>query len=896
LKIRAVDEQGKPIRNVRFYAAYVTDDMGRGPKRPVRSDKEGNAVLGGLKPTEYMLTALHNDYAFAGRKIVFQEPFEIQEVVLKMQEGFSVEGKAICSDGLAASGWTISAEPIWWHSIYHRSGHPIDENGHFVLNHVLPGDHEVTISIPKDGGSTGLWSTSMTLPPDRGLLELNIPKPSPHNGVSISGKLTFVGGQYERGTWVTARSESGHLGTAYIERGQEYFSIEDLVPDLYTVDFSITVADREDRTFRNITAPSEGVVFEIPIRKQARLRARVVDKETGAPITKFELASAGGNNWRQISDPNGRFDIAVRGLEAERVVIRAEGYTAKTSREIYPDANEPAVIELGFGGAIEGIVVDEQARPIEGARISFRYKRTRDEEPGGKFAAYTDNGGSFFIQDIPDNVTWKWFVIDHRDYAPQIKFVEVKEGYISEAKIVLKAGGTVEGYVYDSQGRLVADTTLYFMLENHYPYWKENRARLDSVTTNSNGFYRIAHMPERLCYGFRYKPDEHLGVVSAAVLPKDGKTTRLDFGGTWRTTGRLLEYGKPRGNVKVSVRGNSPGLATAFNAYAMTDFDGRFTFWGIPSGRRSVCWSISGMHGSQQWVEVGLFGFESGVDSHLGEFEVSLSEVSVRVIAEDPNERFDRLTLRLQRYNEKEFWAPGAGQLLPRRKVDSPYVFSRLKPGTYEIVARRKDRPTIRKVFHLDREQRSERIDLWIPAGSASVSGRIIADDPEQLESQLRLRSIDQSITAAFAPKADRSYKIDNLPAGDYIIGAATVALSRQSNLAEFGLDSGEHKTIDVKIGNAANLDGGYLVVLPVTEAGLPLAGADVWLESEGDVIHPHSDTDTGKSFRGGPGECVLNVQFPGYRAIRRKVGMKPIKKLNTQQILEPLVVTISKK
>jgi len=895
LKIRAVDEQGKPIRNVGFYAAYVSDDMGRGPKRSVRSDKEGSAVLGGLKPTEYMLTASHNDYALTGRKIVFKGAFEIQDVIFEMQEGFSIEGKAICSDGLAASGWTISAEPVWWHSIYHRRGHPIGENGHFVLHHVLPGDHEVGIDIPKDGGSSGLWSTSITLPPDRGFLELNIPKPSPHNRVSISGRLAFVGGQYERGTWVTARSEGGHFGTVYIERGQEDFSIDDLVPDLYTVDFSITGVDRQNRTFRNIAAPSEGIVFEIPVRRQARLRARVVDKETGAPITKFELASAGGNNWRQISDPNGQFDISVRGLEAERVTIRAEGYAAKTSQEIHPDANKPTVIELGIGGAIEGTVVDEQSRPIEGAQISFRYRRTRDEDPDGKFATQTDNRGRFLIGDIPDSVTWKWFVIDHPDYAPEIRLIGVEEGHISEARIVLREGGTLEGYVYDAQGRRVADATLYFMAENHYGYWKENRARLGSVTTDSNGFYRVTNMPEKLCFGFRYKPDEHLGVASTAVLPKNGKTTRLDFGGSWRTTGRLLEYGKPMANIKVTMRGNAPGRATAFTAYAMTDFDGRFTFWGIPSGRRSVCWSIPGAYGSQQWVEMGRFEVESEVDSHLGEFDMSLSEVSVVVIAEDPDERLDQLALYLERYSEKEFWGPKAGQLLPRQDVDSPYVFSKLNSGAHEIVARRKDCPTIRKVFHLDRQQPTKRIDLWIPAGSASLSGKVITDDPRQLKSQLRLRSIDQHVTVDFRPTADGSYAIDNLPAGDYIIGGASVALSRQSNFKEFSLESGEHKNLNVKISDAGSSDGGYIVVLVVTEEGLPLAGTDVWLERAGEVIHPHFDSDTSKSFRGMPGECVLYAKCPGYGTVERKVTIKSKDGLNTQQILAPMVVTMAK-
>ncbi|MFC1677994.1 sigma-70 family RNA polymerase sigma factor [Planctomycetota bacterium] len=894
VNIEVVDPQDNPIKGISFFAAYVSDDMGRGPKEKVRSDKEGAAAIGGLKPAEYLITAQHRDYALAGQKFIFTKDFEAKSIAFEMKTGFSVEGKAICSDGHPASGWEIYARPVWWNSVYCAYSYPIDANGVFVLEHVLPGDYQVGINIPEGGGSSGLWSTKMALPPEDGFIELNIPKPSPHIRVSISGTLEFLGGEMERGIWITARDDSGNYGTTHIRKGQKDFTITNLVPGLYKINID-PMGSEATKIFRNIKAPSEGLIFEIPMKKKISLRGKVLDKESGEAIAKFKARVSGQNYWQEIKDPDGIFEIQASGEKCQRVQIKADGFALKTSQEICPDANELTMIELGIGGAIEGIVLDEKRKPIQGAKISYRYRRSRDEESDEKYITTTDANGLFIIEDVPEKDSWQWFVINHPDYAPELKQIEVQDDYITDIEIVLKKGGAVEGYVYDAQGKIVPDTTLYFISEPRYRHWKENMGRLGSVTTDSNGFYRITCMPEKLCFGFRHEPDEQLGVVCTAILPRSGKSNFLDFGGQSHTTGRLLQDDTPMANIKVLLQGNAAGHETAFTAYALTNAEGKFTFWGIPQGRRYVYWSIPGLRGWGQWSEIGRFDFESGVDMDLGDFELQLAEVTIGIATENPNESLSQLDVYVQDYDEKMYYGRKVGQLSPRTEPNAPYVFSNITHGKYEAIVRRSGYPTIHKVFEVERGQEKYNVDLWIPAGSASLSGKIIPSDPKELQMPLMLRSVSQEITMGIQPAADGSYEIGNLPAGDYIIGRASVALSRQSKIKEVRLKSGENKKFDIEVDSIGRKYGGYLVVVIVTEEGLPLAGAKVWLEKGGDIIEPHFDSDKSTSFAGDAGEYILYAEYPGYRNIQQKVRFKSTEGLNTQEILKPVVITMSK-
>ena len=889
--IAVIDEKGHPIEKVRFYAAYVSDDMGRGPKQPARSDSEGIASLGGLQPDEYFITAAHPDYALAGQKVDLTEPGAVVSVAFELQQGLAVAGIATCSDGLPAGGWDIQTTPQWWHSVHCAYDYRVAEDGSFVLQHVLPGKYALGIMIPEDGGAHGICTIDVNLPPEGDFLDLQIPRPSPHGRVSITGTIRFVGQDYDQGFWLHAHSDAGHFGSTYLDRGEREFVLADLVPGLYDIDITI-LGERNE--FRNIKAPSDGVVLEARIGKKLRLGGRVVDRQTGRPVTEFELRVAGDRQYRHVSDPNGAFEIDSYGPEC-RAHIKAEGYAEKISDNLYRDANEPVVIELAAPAAVTGIVVDEAGRRVEGATVSYRYRRRRDELPDGKYITSTDADGRFTVDDVPADSTYHWLVFKHGGYARVMRRLQVDEDGVTEVSVTLREGGAVEGRLYDWQGKPLPDTPVYFMDENHFPYWKENRARLGSVTTDGEGFYRLEHVPTELCYAFRADPDNQLGVVLAAIVPRAGRTVRLDIGGPWKATGRVLKDDEPMSNTQLMVVYEA-GIAQGFKAYTLTDSSGRFAFFGMPTGRRRLYWAIPGGRSWDRWIELARVNFEQGVDLDLGDFEVTVAEVTVALVGADPAVPLEGWHTVLQEYHETEFWGRRVGQLQPRSDHLDPFTFAGVPAGVYEAVASRKDYPSIRELFEVEPGQKSHNMVMTIPSGSAAVSGTLTSTQREQ-QPALMLRSEDQRITAQVQPGADGSFAFSHLPPGDYIIGRASVAMSRTSRLAPVRLGPEEHKTIDISVDpDDAGLSGdGGLVVLVVTPDGLPLATPDVWLERDGQVIEPHFNTDDGKSFTGEPGGTyTLRAEYPGYRSARMTVRMKSKRDWTMQEALQPLVITMA--
>ncbi len=154
---------------------------------------------------------------------------------------------------------------------------------------------------------------------------------------------------------------------------------------------------------------------------------------------------------------------------------------------------------------LSGIVVDEAGRPVEGATVSDSDTRAKTAE--AKRLATTDVQGRFTIGDVRGRETERWFVFRHPDYARTLRCIEMAAAGVTEARIVPRKGGTVEGMAYDGQGKPLPETDVYFMDEKSFSHWAQNRARLGKVTTDAFGYYRIEHLPDELCYVFRGEPD-----------------------------------------------------------------------------------------------------------------------------------------------------------------------------------------------------------------------------------------------------------------------------------------------------------------------------------------------------------------------------------------------------
>lgn len=881
-KIRAevVNEYNQPLKEFSVYAAYVSDIVGRGPKRDVRTNEKGKAFIGGLKPEEYQVTVTGNGYAPAFQKIKFDRHFQEKKLRFILQPGISVFGRAVCEDGLPAGGWKIAPEPAWWHSVYCVPHSSIDQEGYFELKNILPGEYKLEIFVPMETGFSGIWSTFEPLPPDSGLIAITIPYASPSQRVTQKVTIQYMGSPPPTGFWIWAVSADGNRNDVHVEKGKTEFEIKNMVPGLYTFEI-----DREPikMKFQNIEIPQDNLVLQIPTRKQTVLRGKVIDRETNLPIEKFTV------NQIAYEDPQGEFTCEVYGTESRRVELTAEGYFYTPSPEMVPDADEPTLIAMSpvkADGIIEGTIVNEEGLPVPEVKVRFRY------EPGdSRPAAITDAEGRFTLNDLQQDSSGHWLVFEHADYALLTRQITTEGNALRQVQVVLSKGGIIEGFVYDENGLPLPDTPLYFLDESNYSYWKQGRARLAKVITDHRGYYWIEKMPPILCYGYREDPDNKLGVVTTSILPQKDRAVSLDFGGLSSVTGKILRDNQPVPKLNLLIKGSPSNWETAFTAYARTDETGRFVFRGIPTGSRYLFFEIAGLKGHERWVELGRFNFPDGQNMDLGTFTIDFAQATVSFAGEDPNELFKQYEVSLYRFNENSFSKNKTGKLLPRYTVSDPYTFALLPPGKYEAIASREGYPSIRQTFEVVPGEQSHTVEIQIPTGTASVFGTVtLNDDDRRSLIALTLYNREQTLTFDFSPAGDGRFTLNHLPPGEYAVAKTWHMLSRQSSLVEFTLKPQEKKEIQFSMSDEKNPDG-IMLVLPVTGGGLPLPGTRITLERNGQILYPNLESEMSVDFHGEPGPWTLYAEYPGYRSVIQPVTMKNIKECSLQEILDPVVI-----
>ncbi|NQV34094.1 MAG: carboxypeptidase regulatory-like domain-containing protein, partial [Phycisphaeraceae bacterium] len=648
VELNAIDEEGHPVKGAEFHAVYVTNANGRGPKETVTTDSKGLAIICGLRPEAYLIVGAHRDYALAGERITFTESQEDLSLVIEMKMGLEVVGMATCSDGLPASGWRVEPKPAWWHSsISWPFDDPVSEDGTFAFRHIDPGLHRVVVSRPFGSGTISVWETEVDLSSKGGLLELAIPQPSSHSRASISGSIVFQGEAPTKGFSIYAFRKPGFHGRARWQPNESTFTISDLNPGSYDLDF--TPPGGRQQFLRNIQAPGHDIILEIQTDTLIPILGQVVDKLTGQPVSDFQVRQINQETWRQCEDPNGFFTLAHVGSGLQQVIIRSRGYTDTLSDEITPGLTESLRIELEMPHVVHGKVIDSAGVPIEGVEINTRYQRSRNQSPDDMKITQSDGQGYFDLPLVLTNKTREWFVFRHPDYARVVQKLNLKEDPPEKLTVVMPRGGTIQGHLYDVAGKPMPDAPLYVMDENFYTYWKDNRGRLGMIFTDENGFFYMDHLPEDLCYFFRQDPDRQLGTVLSAILPKEGLTSTLNIGGPWRASGRLLHQGRALTNVRIMASFDY-GVVQGFEAKTFTDGAGRFSFYGLPTGRRCLYVSPAG---KDDWLALGEFDFVAGQDQNLGDWTATLSQVAVDLTHEDQALAGNGWDVQIRQYSEQ---------------------------------------------------------------------------------------------------------------------------------------------------------------------------------------------------------------------------------------------------
>jgi hypothetical protein len=191
------------------------------------------------------------------------------------------------------------------------------------------------------------------------------PEPLPGSAQAIAGRVRLAEGGPAAGARVVAwpRWPDPELPPRQaVADAHGAFRVEALEPGSW----DLVARGRRRGAARLADVRTGGAPVELALGRATRLRGRVVDGDTGAPVTPFTVVvrqrMSAGAPLRTVAvlDPAGRFEIDGLPEGAAWVVAVAPGHAPSAPLEVtLPSADAPVAeveLALGAGGACEGLV------------------------------------------------------------------------------------------------------------------------------------------------------------------------------------------------------------------------------------------------------------------------------------------------------------------------------------------------------------------------------------------------------------------------------------------------------------------------------------------------------------------------------------------------------------
>ncbi len=816
-----VDEDGNPVADTDLWVTSLAEEHGKIIKSSTgsqRTDKEGYALIGGLaaSKTQYLITAVHTrygewikennrkyreqirEYGPGYFKITLQDPNIIEYCEIVLKKGETVRGVAKYSDGTPPKECKIVPHPDWWHSLYSSPQYPIDANGAFTLSQIIPGTYQIRVSIPHGNGSGATVPTIFTtkLPLENGkLLEVTVPqKPA----------------------------ESSSSGVTVREGG----------PKLYGV---------------------------------------VTDVESGQPVKDFRVRykKITGNYygpigiWSQFGDTKGKFELDLPGDEDSiyQVQVFADGYAPRWSEEIDTANNSAVSLKLARGGSIAGAVVDGDGNAVENAKVlpyslagsvKSSWPVIFASEEG---AVTTNKNGRFTLKNLAAGT--EYLKVIHPEYTYLISSaIPVGEGEENDiGNLVLENGGTIEGFVYDNQGKPQPNVTLY--AKNHYMF-SSSMVQYNTATTDANGFYRMKHLPGELIYITVGNAYQKTGVVGQCIVPSNNESTRLDFGGGPVVKGRIILNGKPLAQTKLKLTLGDPTSSALYRCQANTDDNGRFMLRAGIGGTYTLSYDKRTKASTSQNFKL--------LDFVVGQKDIDLGvipdkEKTLRVRVEIIGETEEKIRWFLLRENDPIYGACVYWADQPTLS-DMPLQIDYLRPGFYYAIAHLDGRGEYRLPIEITKENDSFDITFPIQDGHVTLTGTY----PQDI-SHIMITNKDMTIfkfISASQAKETGKYRIDGLLPGTYFLNPKWSDF--RDSLVVTIPNTHEH-TFDLDLVVLQEKLKEHLFVHVMDKDGYPVENAAIWIEYNGKILRPAwYDAYSGRFYLRG-GKHIIHAEKDGLKA-----------------------------
>ncbi|UCD51668.1 MAG: sigma-70 family RNA polymerase sigma factor [Phycisphaerales bacterium] len=499
-----VDPNQEPIENVRVHV--YGRPFGR---EEVLTNDRGQFRVEGLNPDDAFLhvSAKHPGYA-SGDSVTpkLGRPGEeaYAEIVLLPKP----PGAIVCGQVTNARSEPVAQATVGWR--HTRIKTTTDREGRYTLDapdEELPSLYVTHAEYP---GFVG----DVTVPPEAREIRLDVQL---ENALPLSGRIVDDEGQ------PVARANIGIKSC----RDQDVWGLAKLVQSdaqgRFIVPRAPAQADYQLAVFGNGIAPTTHAVSAgqeeclIVVSPSARIYGRVIDRDTGDPISCFRVSTEprigrpGMWTWdnHTFASEEGHFDtVSLELIHDERLslTIDADGYDPLTLDSVPAQAisGDPdrTVFRLQRNERQStiyvGCVVDDTGQAIAGAEVGFRLDRkTLDRQ--GFSRVMTDTSGTYMISSI--------------DPYEQIFFVRAPGyalyyGRMSNllldipdifADVVLAPTASISGYVWDELGRPLADKRVLSHPVARSQEGNEFKALFwqlcPEARTDETGYYQLTDLP-----------------------------------------------------------------------------------------------------------------------------------------------------------------------------------------------------------------------------------------------------------------------------------------------------------------------------------------------------------------------------------------------------------------
>jgi hypothetical protein len=520
----------------------------------------------------------------------------------------------------------------------------------------------------------------------------------------------------------------------------------------WPVDFEKTGWQAAQASFE---AKQVGGEVSVVLHRGGTVEGRVADGTTSEPVAAFTISSTdridveeeapGSKNpfsgGQLFEDAHGGFRLEAVAPGEAKLSFSARGYLDQTVTVavVEGQATKDLDVKLRRGGSVKGLVVDADSRPVCGAQVFpadekgkvrntpiERMRTARRSEAGqrsplsmlgggdlppgllgyaaslgllGDKAILSDTQGGFEITGLePGTLTFRAV---HHEFAWGVSepVAVVEGGALAGVRVVMHAGGGIEGHVTDRHGQPVAREIVVALSPAAFE-GKSGKGGLVEGETDAQGAYRILHVSPGSYFLLATRGDEALNPMSFMgrmnfdlVTVPEGRAVTYDLvdrsAGGCRVYGTVSDEGKPlsHGNL-VAVGYEGGGMLGLEVKAARIGSEGSFEYPGLAPGRYQL--SVEDADARARMVidvpdqpelfvalEIPVGGVEGTVIDEAGGGPVEGAEIRLRALDEPEARGFvARMVSREGRASRTATDAAGR------------FEFIRLRGAEYELTVR----------------------------------------------------------------------------------------------------------------------------------------------------------------------------------------------------------------